>query len=383
MQGSNNQYLIRVGIFLILILVITILVYPVLQSAFLSNIYINAIIIFSLIFGLGFNIFHLSQLNSYYSILANFNIHKTPQSFMNQSGLLKNLANQLSETGYGHYTFKSSKIEKILESVDVALASVKETSRYLVGLLVFLGLLGTFWGLLKTIGSVGNVIGGLGIDDTNVAGFFNSLKDGLNAPLQGMSVAFSSSLLGLAGSLILGFVDLQLSQSQNKFFQFFEKIIQNNSSPDFIASNTTNDQNTLAAIQKIYDNLDSLVFSLKKTSENQSQIFSFMQTFTEQLSELNANSREQDKKVSNFLSSQLNNQSNILELTSQLKKDGVLDAKTKKNFENIDKGIQQLILHYKKTNQSTQEVVLEAKTKKFFEDIKKDIQKLALNSKKK
>jgi hypothetical protein len=374
MKNSNNQYLIRVGIFLILILVITILVYPVLQSAFLSNIYINAIIIFSLIFGLGFNIFHLSQLNSYYSILANFNIHKTPQSFMNQLGLLKNLANQLSETGYGHYTF---------ESVDVALASVKETSRYLVGLLVFLGLLGTFWGLLKTIGSVGNVIGGLGIDDTNVAGFFNSLKDGLNAPLQGMSVAFSSSLLGLAGSLILGFVDLQLSQSQNKFFQFFEKMIRNNSSPDFIASNTTNDQNTLAAIQKIYDNLDSLVFSLKKTSENQSQIFSFMQTFTEQLSELKANSREQDKKISNFLSSQLNNQSNILELTSQLKKDGVLDVKTKKNFENIDKGIQQLILHFKKTNQTTQEFVVDAKTKKFFEDIKKDIQKLALNSKKK
>ena len=381
MRGSNNQYLIRVSIFLILILVITILVYPVLQSAFLSNIYINAIIIFSLIFGLGFNIFHLSQLNSYYSILANFNIHKSPQAFMNQPDLLKNLAHQLSEKD-GHYTFKSSKIEKILESVDVALASVKETSRYLVGLLVFLGLLGTFWGLLKTIGSVGNVIGGLGIDDTNVAGFFNSLKDGLNAPLQGMSVAFSSSLLGLAGSLILGFVDLQLSQSQNKFFQFFEKVIQNNSSPDFIASNTTNDQNTLAAIQKIYDNLDSLVFSLKKTSENQSQIFSFMQTFTEQLSELNANSREQDKKVSNFLSSQLNNQSNILELTSQLKKDGVLDAKTKKNFENMDKGIQQLILHYKKTNQTTQEIVVDAKTKKFFEDIKKDIQKLVLNSKK-
>ncbi len=382
MRGSNNQYLIRVSIFLILILVITILVYPVLQSAFLSNIYINAIIIFSLIFGLGFNIFHLSQLNSYYSILANFNINKTPQAFINQPDLLKNLAYQLSEKD-GHYTFKSSKIEKILESVDVALASVKETSRYLVGLLVFLGLLGTFWGLLKTIGSVGNVIGGLGIDDTNVAGFFNSLKDGLNAPLQGMSVAFSSSLLGLAGSLILGFVDLQLSQSQNKFFQFFEKVIQNNSSPDFIASNTTNDQNTLTAIQKIYDNLDSLVFSLKKTSENQSQIFSFMQTFTEQLSELNANSREQDKKLSNFLSSQLNNQSNILELTSQLKNEGVLDAKTKKNFENIDKGIQQLILHYKKTNQSNQVVVLDSKTKKFFEDIKKDLQKLTLNSKKK
>ena len=72
-----------------------------------------------------------------------------------------------------------------------------------------------------------------------------------------------------------------------------------------------------------------------------------------------------------------------MELTNQLKSEGVLDAKTKKNFENIDKGIQQLILHYKNTNQTTQEFVVDAKTKKFFEDIKKDIQKLALNSKKK
>ena len=266
----------------------------------------------------------------------------------------------------------------------MSLSSIRETSRYLVGLLVFLGLLGTFWGLLLTIGSVGNVIGGLGIDDTNVAGFFNSLKEGLNAPLQGMSVAFSSSLLGLAGSLILGFVDLQLGQAQSKFSQFAEKVILGNSSPDFMSTNTSNDKNTLAAIQKIYDNLDNLVFSLKETAQNQSHIFSYMKSLTEQLSNLSANTREQDKKLSNFLSTQLNSQSNILQLTTQLAQEGVLDAKTKKYFENIDKGIQQLIAaNDKKNNQSNQEVVLDTKTKKFFENMSKDIQQLVSKSKKK
>ena len=130
--------------------------------------------------------------------------------------------------------------------------------------------------------------------------------------------------------------------------EFAEKVIGNNSSPDFITANAPSDNNTLTAIQKIYDNLDNLVFSLKETAKNQSQIFSFMGAFTKQLSELSANSREQDKKLSNFLSSQLNNQSNILELTNQLTKEGVLDAKTKKNFENIDKGIQKLITANKK-----------------------------------
>jgi len=346
MQGSLNQYLIRLSVFILLILVVVVFLYPLLQTAFLSNIYINLIIILALVFGLIFNVYNLSRLNSDYSSLANFNIHKSPQVFLGSSSLLKGLSQQIHE-GDGRYTFKSSKIEKILESVDMSLLSLRETSRYLVGLLVFLGLLGTFWGLLKTIGSVGNVISGLGIDDTNVAGFFNSLKDGLNAPLQGMSVAFSSSLLGLAGSLILGFADLNLGQAQNKFTQFLEKILQNNSSPDLI-NTSSSDPSTLSAIQKIYDNLDNLVYTLKETSQHQSQIFSYMQSLTEQMKELNVNSREQDKKLSNFLSTQLNSQSNMLQLTSQLSQEGLIDKQTKKYFENIDKGIQQLLSNSKK-----------------------------------
>ena len=345
MQGSLNQYLIRISVFLLLILIVVVFLYPVLQTAFLSNVYINLIIVLALLFGLIFNVYKLSQLNDDYHSLANFNIHKTPQVFLSSSEL-KNLGHQMHEVD-GRYTFKSSQIEKIIESVDMSLISLRETSRYLVGLLVFLGLLGTFWGLLKTIGSVGNVIGGLGIDDTNVAGFFNSLKDGLNAPLQGMSIAFSSSLLGLSGSLILGFADLNLGQAQNKFTKFLDKTLQNNSSPDFI-NHSSFDSSTLSAIQKIYDNLDSLVFALKETSQNQSQIFAYMQSLTDQMKDLNTNSREQEKKISNFLSTQLNTQSSILQLTSQLSQEGIIDKQTKKYFENIDKGIQKLLFQSQK-----------------------------------
>jgi hypothetical protein len=146
-----------------------------------------------------------------------------------------------------------------------------------------------------------------------------------------------------------------------------------------MSTNTSSDRNTLAAIQKIYDNLDNLVFSLKETAQNQSQIFSYMKSLTEQLSNLSSNAREQDKKLSNFLSTQLNSQSNILQLTTQLSQEGVLDTKTKKYFENIDKGIQQLITaNDKKNNQSNYEVVLDATTKKFFENMSKDIRKISL-----
>ena len=341
MQGSLNKYLLRVVVFLLVVHLVAIFVYPVLQAAFISNIYINFIIIFSLVFGLAFCLYNLSELQNSHATLANFNIHKSPQILTNQKGFLKNLVQELNEKD-GRYKFKSSKVDKILESIDLSLVSARETSRYLVGLLVFLGLLGTFWGLLKTIGSVGNVIGGLGIDDTNVAGFFNSLKDGLTAPLEGMSVAFSSSLLGLAGSLILGFVDLQLGQAQNKFSQFVEKVIIANSSPDFSQASTSLDPSTLNSIQKIYDNLDSLVFSLKESFNNQSQIFTYMQSLTEQIKELTTHSREQEKKLSNFLSTQLNVQSSILQLTTELSKKGMVDSETKKILKNIDKGIQLL-----------------------------------------
>jgi biopolymer transport protein ExbB/TolQ len=341
MQGSLNQYLIRISIFMILILIVVVFLYPALQASFISNIYINTLIVAALIFGLIFNVYNLSKLNFDYNVLKKFNIHNSPQVFLSSSSSLKNIMQQMHEKN-GQFSFKSSVIEKILETTDMSLINLRETSRYLVGLLVFLGLLGTFWGLLKTIGSVGNVIGGLGLDDTNVADFFNNLKDGLNAPLQGMSIAFSSSLLGLAGSLILGFADLNLGQAQNKFLQFLEKTLHNNSSPDFI-NTPSSDSSTLLAIQKIYDNLDSLIFVLKESSQNQSQIFSYMKSLSEQMKELNNNSREQDKKLSNFLSTQLNTQTSMLQLTDQLNKEGLIDLQTKKYLENIDKGIQQLL----------------------------------------
>ena len=345
MQSSLNQYLIRVGIFLILLFIVVVSLYPVLQDAFLSNVFINSIIILALLIGLIYNIYQLVIITSEFESLSSFNIHKSPQSFLNSKNILKNISLELKELD-GHYVFKSSSINRLIENADMSLASSREVSRYLVGLLVFLGLLGTFWGLLKTIGSVGVVISGLGIDDTNVAGFFNSLKDGLNAPLQGMSIAFSSSLLGLAGSLILGFVDLNLGQAQNKFSQYFEKVLNNNSSPDFLKTDI-NSNITKQSIQKIYDNLDNLVHSLKNTASNQNQIYLHLEALNDQLKKINKNAAESDKKISNFLSTQLNTQSSMLQLTNQLTKDGIIDSQTKKYLENIDKGIQKLIENIK------------------------------------
>ena len=334
MSQSLNNYIIRASIFLIAVFVIIVLLYPVLQNAFLSNIFINLIILFALILGIFFNFFNLIKLNYKFISFSNFNVTNSVDAFSNFNNQDKVIIKDLKNLD-GKLVFKSSSVNRLIENSDMTLVSIRETSRYLVGLLVFLGLLGTFWGLLKTIGSVGNVIGGLGIDDTNVAGFFNSLKDGLTAPLEGMSIAFSSSLLGLAGSLILGLLDLNLGQAQNKFSQFFEKILTSNSAPEFTNTETTP---TTEAIQKIYDNLDVIVSALKKSSENHNQITNNLEKFNDVLNKINTYSSSMDKQLSNFLSTQLNTQSSLISLTDQISKNGVLEAKKiKEQFQNIEK----------------------------------------------
>ena len=113
-------------------------------------------------------------------------------------------------------------LRSVLDGVAARLDEEREISRYMIGLLVFLGLLGTFWGLLQTIGAVGLVVGSLDTAGTDFTAMMAQLKGGLDAPLSGMATAFSSSLFGLAGSLILGFLDLQLGQAIGRFFNELE-----------------------------------------------------------------------------------------------------------------------------------------------------------------
>lgn len=113
-------------------------------------------------------------------------------------------------------------MRSILDSIATRLDETRDIARYLIGLLVFLGLLGTFWGLLRTIGSIGTTIQGLDPASGDTNAVLNSLKAGLSAPLAGMGTAFSSSLFGLSGSLVLGFLDLQIGRAQNRFYTELE-----------------------------------------------------------------------------------------------------------------------------------------------------------------
>ena len=124
---------------------------------------------------------------------------------------------RLLERDGARQTIQMPVLRAILDSLATRLDESRDTLRYLTGLMIFLGLLGTFWGLLETVGSIGNVINAMqGGADSNV--LFEDLKNGIAKPLAGMSLSFTASLFGLAGSLVLGFLDLQAGHAQSRFY---------------------------------------------------------------------------------------------------------------------------------------------------------------------
>ena len=130
---------------------------------------------------------------------------------------------QRSTKGTDRFTLSAPAMRSLLDSLSSRLDESRELSRYMTGLLIFLGLLGTFWGLLLTVASVAAVINGMSVGSGDINALFEQLKSGLARPLQGMGTAFSSSMLGLAGALVLGFLDLTAGQAQNRFFNELEE----------------------------------------------------------------------------------------------------------------------------------------------------------------
>lgn len=216
--SSPTVYLIKMIIFLIIVAMIGIILAPQLTEAFWSNPFINLVILGALAVGIVLSFIQVIRLFSevnWVNGLQDGNPNSgQPRLLMPVAAILRD---HLGET-----VITPASMRSILDSVGNRLEEAKDTSRYLTGLLVFLGLLGTFYGLLQTVSSVGDVIASLDVTNSDSGNLFSNLKDGLEAPLSGMGTAFASSLFGLSGSLILGFLDLQASQAQNAFYTDLE-----------------------------------------------------------------------------------------------------------------------------------------------------------------
>jgi hypothetical protein len=219
--SSPRIFFIRMLVFLILAGCVAAVLYEQLFTAFKANPGLNGLIIFTLLLGVIFGFRQVIRLIPEVRWVNAYRLRDPGLELRDQPVMLAPMATLLGDK-VGRRSISLSTLRSILESIGMRLDEQREISRYLTGLLVFLGLLGTFWGLIETVGSVGNVINSMSVGGGDASTVFEGLKSGLSAPLRGMGVSFSSSLFGLAGSLILGFLDLQAGQAQNRFYNELE-----------------------------------------------------------------------------------------------------------------------------------------------------------------
>lgn len=229
-------YFWPMAIFLILAAFVSAILYRQAHAAFISNPGLNSLILGVLFFGIILTFSHVLKLRPEVRWFNSFRAAGSVEKAGRNPVLLSPMRTLLA--GRKSAVISTAALRSILDSVASRLDEARDTTRYLTGLLVFLGLLGTFWGLLGTIGSISTVIQSLSVGGGDAADVLSALKEGLSAPLSGMSTAFSSSLFGLSGSLILGFLDLQAGRAQNRFYNELEEWLSSvtDVSGDFVAT---------------------------------------------------------------------------------------------------------------------------------------------------
>src|SRR5215468_6096480 len=214
--SSPRIFLVRMVVFLTVCALVVIVLYKQIWTAFLANAVLNGVIIFVLAIGIALAFRQVIRLFPEIDWVNGFRLADPGLAVERPPVLLAPMAVLLRDR-VGRMAISAQVMRGILDSIAARLDESRDTSRHMTALLVFLGLLGTFWGLIETMGSIGGVINSLK-PGGDAGAIFESLKEGLAAPLGGIGIAFSASLFGLAGSLVLGFLDLQTSQAQNRFY---------------------------------------------------------------------------------------------------------------------------------------------------------------------
>jgi hypothetical protein len=229
-MSSPRRYLVRMTAFVVIVAIVAAVLGPGVSSAFMANPALNGVILATTVFGIVFCFRAVLNLEPDIRWIEAHLAQRAQGGRIApvQPRLLAPIARVIAEQ-QGELSLSPMALRSLLDAIGARLSESREISRYLIGLLIFLGLLGTFWGLLETVRSASGVIAGLDMEAADPSAAFATLKHGLEAPLTGMGTAFSASLFGLAGSLALGFLELQASQAQNRFYNELE---------DWLSANT-------------------------------------------------------------------------------------------------------------------------------------------------
>lgn len=277
----------KMCVFVVFLMISSVFLWEPMQAAFLHNPVLNSVIFTILAMGIWVNFYNFQRIRKEQAWLESYDRGHARFPGTPSPKILTPVALILNESR-NHY-LSPMLVRSLLASVDDRLYSSRDVSRYITGLLIFMGLLGTFWGLSHTIGAIAGVISGIDLGGGNVQEAFTNLKAGLQSPLAGMGTAFSCSLYGLAGSLIVGFLDLQIARLCTDFYHTVEERL------TLLTKVSTSDANDALGsgpayiqglLEQTAENMNQLQSLLRKGEDNRSSVIKSIQQVGERLASM-------------------------------------------------------------------------------------------------
>jgi hypothetical protein len=334
-------------LFLIAVGVMAAALFLPLRDAFMTNAPLNGLILGVFLLGITFNFRQILMLYPEVAWIESFRKNQAPLSAPRQPRLLAPMATMLGERR-DRLSLSALAMRSLLDGISSRLDESRDISRYTIGLLIFLGLLGTFWGLMGTVSSIREVIASLTVGSGDMVTIFGNLKKGLESPLSGMGTAFSSSLFGLAGSLILGFLDLQANQAQNRFYNDLE---------EWLSSLTRLSSGALAVeggeqpvpvyvqalLEQTAESLENLQRTLARGEESRLSVNNSLMTLGDQLTTLVDHMRVEQSLMRTLAESHIELKTILAKLTDVSARTGGIDEATRAHIRNLDVHVGRLV----------------------------------------
>ena len=341
-----HTYLVRMSLFLGVVGAVCVTLFLPMRSFFLANTALNGLIVGVLFLGIIYNFRQVLRLYPEVSWIEEFRrnldedvLHPAAQKPVDDPQLLAPMAAMISNRD--SLSLSAMSLRSLLDGIASRLNESRDLSRYTIGLLIFLGLLGTFWGLLETVGSISNVIGGLSVESGDAAAVFSSLKRGLETPLSGMGTAFSSSLFGLAGSLVLGFLDLQAAQAQNRFYNDLEEWLSSVTRLSSGAIGGDGEQGVPAYVQALLEqtaeSLENLQRTLARGQESRANADAGIHALTNKIETLTDQMRTEQALMKSLAETQVAMKPILQQIADNVgRSSGGVDDTTQAHIRNLD-----------------------------------------------
>ena len=339
-------------------------------AAFLHNPALNSGIFIVLLIGMSYIFWQVVRLYPEIEWIERLKRNELGSSGDPEPKLLAPMAAMVRERT-GRLTLSTAALRSLLDSISSRLDESRDISRYFIGLMVFLGLLGTFWGLLGTISGVAEAIGAISVTSGgDVGSLLGQLKAGLEKPLAGMGTAFSASLFGLSGSLLLGYLELQASQAQNRFFNELEDWLAERTRLTSAGSVGDGDQSVPAYIQALLeqtaDNLENLQRIVSRGEDSRTQANQQMNALVERLGGLTDQMRTESQLMMKLAENQAEMRPVIARLAEAMQAGRFgIDEQSRTHLRNMDSQITRLADESIRGRQSA------------LQELRNDIKKLA------